>query len=92
MAFSFELNNGLSSRSGAAAYSESGSRLCKKANVNQGQVSATELTPSSQFLKSLWLMVTDARTHFLPLLLFLGDDQPISKALPSQLPLNDTAP
>lgn len=82
MAFSFELNNGLLSRSGAATYSGSGSRLCKKANVNQGQVNATELTPSSQFLKSFWLMVTAARTRFLPLLLFLGDDQPISNVAP----------
>lgn len=82
MAFSFELNNGLSSRSGATAYSGSGSHHCKKANVNQGQVSATKLTPSCQFLKSLWLTVTDARTRFLPRLLFLGEGQPFSNVAP----------
>ncbi|ERE77014.1 neurobeachin-like protein 2 [Cricetulus griseus] len=38
MAFSFELKNDFSSLSGAAAYSGSGSRLQRKANINQGQL------------------------------------------------------
>lgn len=75
MAFSFELKNDFSALSGAAAYSGSGSGLRRKANINQGQLGATELSPPSQCVKSSRQMVTDARTRFMPLLPpFPGED------------------